>query len=285
MSLFFNRFISATTLKLSVFSMGFPFGLSLFPFGLSLSKPIAPSTERKVFQEVLNIMAIGEFYSPHPNPLPRGEGALSWLPLMFNRLCRTVKTRKHALSLRERAGVRANQTNFLSSVGWARFMCPRGINALPRGQQCPPYNGLKSQAGLLCVAALLLTTGCQPAFIGMDSEADIAAENCYAYRYGDKLRKINFTQAFDWCHRSARFGNSNSQALLGELYYLGLGGEQDIPQAEQWFTSAARQGHAHAQFMLYRIYAVSEDSAQRGQADYWLKQARQSGYKLALQAQ
>jgi TPR repeat protein len=191
MSLFFNRFISATTLKLSVFSMSFPFGLSLFPFGLSLPKPIAPSTGsgRTVFKETLTL------------------------------------------------------------------------------------------------AIALLTTGCQPAFIGMDSEADIAAENCYAYRYGDKLRKINFTQAFDWCHRSARFGNSNSQALLGELYYLGLGGEQDIPQAEQWFTSAARQGHAHAQFMLYRIYAVSEDSAQRGQADYWLKQARQSGYKLALQAQ
>ena len=172
----------------------------------------------------------------------------------------------------------------LSLVGWARFMCPRGINALARGQQCPAYPGLKSQAGLLCVAALLLT-GCQPAFIGMDSEADIAAENCYAYRYGDKLRTINFTQSFDWCHRSARFGNANSQALLGELYYLGLGGEQDIPQAEHWFTAAARQGHAHAQFMLYRIYAVSEDSMQRGQADYWLKQARQSGYKLALQAQ
>jgi hypothetical protein len=191
MSLFFNRFISATTLKLSVFSMSFPFGLSLFPFGLSLPKPIAPSTGsgRTVFKETLTL------------------------------------------------------------------------------------------------TIALLTTGCQPAFIGMDSEADIAAENCYAYRYGDKLRKINFTQAFDWCHRSARFGNANSQALLGELYYLGLGGEQDIPQAEQWFTSAARQGHAHAQFMLYRIYAVSEDSAQRGQADYWLKQARQSGYKLALQAQ
>lgn len=131
------------------------------------------------------------------------------------------------------------------------------------------------------VAALLLCAGCQPAFIGMDSEADVAAENCYAYRYGDKLRKINFTEAFDWCYRSSRFGNANSQALLGELYYLGLGGEQDLALAARWFEAAARQGHAHAQYMLYRIHAVSNDLMQQESAEYWLKQARQSGYKLA----
>ena len=197
---------------------------------------------------------ISKLYIPHPSPLPEGEGALCYFRMMFNQLLMTKTTKNNSpLSPWERAGVRV-------------------INSA-------------NQTKLLTLTIALLTTGCQPAFIGMDSEADIAAENCYAYRYGDKLRKINFTQAFDWCHRSARFGNANSQALLGELYYLGLGGEQDIPQAELWFTSAARQGHANAQFMLYRIFAVSEDSAQRGQADYWLKQARQSGYKLALQAQ
>ncbi|WAR45188.1 SEL1-like repeat protein [Methylomonas rapida] len=134
------------------------------------------------------------------------------------------------------------------------------------------------------LAALLLCTACQPAFIGMDSEADVAAENCYAYRYGDKLRKINFAEAFDWCYRSSRFGNANSQALLGELYYLGLGGPQDMNLAGQWFDKAARQGHAHSQYMLYQIYSVSSDPLEREQADYWLKQAKQSGYKLALQA-
>lgn len=130
---------------------------------------------------------------------------------------------------------------------------------------------------------MLLGTACQPAFIGIDSEADVAAENCYAYRYGDKLRKINFAQAFDWCHRSARWGDANSQALLGELYYQGLGGEPDLALAAQWFEKAARQGHAHGQYMLYRIYAFSSDPAELERAEYWLNQARQSGYKLALQ--
>jgi TPR repeat protein len=137
-------------------------------------------------------------------------------------------------------------------------------------------------AATLCLA-LSNTAGC--AHFGLDSEADIAAENCYAYRYGDKIRRVNFAKAFDWCHRSARWGDPNSQALLGELFYLGLGGGRDIARAAEWFEKAARQGHAHAQYMLYLIYSASADPRQREQAGYWLKQARESGYKLALQAQ
>ncbi len=128
---------------------------------------------------------------------------------------------------------------------------------------------------------MMVISGC--AHFGMDSEADVAAENCYAYRYGDKLRRINFNQAFDWCHRSARWGDANSQSLLAELFYLGLGGKKDVAHAEQWFKKAAKQGHAHAQYMLYRLYLNSPLAAQRTQAVYWLKQARESGYKLALQ--
>ncbi|WP_198244189.1 tetratricopeptide repeat protein [methane-oxidizing endosymbiont of Gigantopelta aegis] len=133
------------------------------------------------------------------------------------------------------------------------------------------------QIGLL----FLNTVGC--AHFGLDSEADIAAENCYAYRYGDKIRRINFSQAFDWCYRSARWGDANSQTLLAELYYLGLGGKQNIALASHWYEKAARQGHAHAQYMLYRINRANADFNQRQQAEYWLKQAVYSGYKLALQ--
>jgi TPR repeat protein len=134
---------------------------------------------------------------------------------------------------------------------------------------------------LLILVMLFNTAAC--AHFGLDSEADIAAENCYAYRYGDKIRRINFSHAFDWCFRSARWGNANSQTLLAELYYLGLGGKQDKQQAQQWYEKAARQGHAHAQYMLYRLYRHSHDWAQQQQAGYWLKQATYSGYKLALQ--
>ncbi len=133
------------------------------------------------------------------------------------------------------------------------------------------------------LAGLILLNGASCAHFGLDSEADVAAENCYAYRYGDKIRRINFSQAFDWCFRSARWGDANSQTLLAELYYLGLGGGQDKQLARQWYEKAARQGHAHAQYMLYRMSRASADASQRKQAQFWLKQALFSGYKLALQ--
>lgn len=144
--------------------------------------------------------------------------------------------------------------------------------------------GSVSRSASLALAAIL-GSACQPNHMGLDTPADIATENCYAYRYGDKLRKINFAQAFDWCHRAAGSGDANSQALLGELYYLGLGGPQDMTLAARWFESAARQGHAHAQYMLYRVHATSPNLEQQEKADYWLNQARHSGYKLALPTQ
>lgn len=142
-----------------------------------------------------------------------------------------------------------------------------------------PRSSVGIQTALALAAALC--AACQPIHMGIDSDYTVAVENCYAYRYGDKLRKVNFAQAFDWCHRAAQWGDANSQTLLGELYYLGLGGEQDYRHAEIWFEKAARQGQPHAQYMLYRIHAASNDLARQEQADYWLKQARQSGYKLA----
>lgn len=162
---------------------------------------------------------------------------------------------------------------------------PRSSVGTHNGNEKPPALrfprfGVATHAA--AAITLLLCTACQPAFIGVDSDADVAAENCYAYRYGDKLRQINFAQAFDWCHRSARLSNANSQALLGELYYLGLGSEADFQQAAHWFELAARQGHSHAQYMLYRILVVSNDVAEREKAEYWLHQARSSGYKLTL---
>jgi len=147
-----------------------------------------------------------------------------------------------------------------------------------------PRRSMGTRVFSLALAAMCCSA-CQPAFIGHDSEATVANENCYAYRNGDKLRKINFAQAFDWCHRAANFGDANSEALLGELYYLGLGGPQDMTLAARWFEKAARQGHAHAQYMLYRVYATSPNLEQQEKADYWLNQARHSGYKLALPAQ
>jgi len=133
---------------------------------------------------------------------------------------------------------------------------------------------------LILLTLVFMQGGC--AHFGLDSEADIFAENCYAYRYGDKLRRINVIQALDWCQRSASLGNSNSQTLLAELYYMGLGGEYDVAKAEQWFLKSAKQGHAHGQFMLYKIYSVNKTQKFQNKARYWLRQAKASQYPLAM---
>lgn len=68
------------------------------------------------------------------------------------------------------------------------------------------------------------------------------------------MRRINFVQAFDWCQR-----------------------------AEQWFLKSAKQGHADAQFMLYKVYSLNMSAEYQNKANFWLRQARASQYPLAME--
>lgn len=43
--------------------------------------------------------------------------------------------------------------------------------------------------------------------------------------------------------------NPWAQYLLGKLYLMGEGVEQDDDTAYQWFQAAATQGHTYAQFL------------------------------------
>ena len=52
----------------------------------------------------------------------------------------------------------------------------------------------------------------------------------------------------------AKDGNSESQCLLGQMYFEGLGVRQDYKQAGAWMTKAAEQGHAEAQYYLGLLY-------------------------------
>ena len=53
-----------------------------------------------------------------------------------------------------------------------------------------------------------------------------------------------------WFSQSAEVGNQYAQYMLGKLYLMGNGVEQDEDTAFGWFHSAAEQGHAYAQFFL-----------------------------------
>lgn len=70
-------------------------------------------------------------------------------------------------------------------------------------------------------------------------------------------------------------GNVQAQFLLGELYDTTFAGFENVPkdnaQAAIWYLEAAREGYAHAQRRLARLYATGDGVARNYfEAAYWL---------------
>ena len=53
---------------------------------------------------------------------------------------------------------------------------------------------------------------------------------------------------------TAEQGDAETQYLLGDLYRIGQGVEEDYAEAEKWYRRAAEQGHVEAQYWLGRLY-------------------------------
>jgi TPR repeat protein len=62
--------------------------------------------------------------------------------------------------------------------------------------------------------------------------------------------KKEYKIAFDLLQIPANTGNAIAQTILGVMYENGLGVEQDVTQAVNWYRKAAVQGHASSQFNL-----------------------------------
>ena len=54
-------------------------------------------------------------------------------------------------------------------------------------------------------------------------------------------------------HQAAQADNPWAQYLMGKLYLMGEGVEQDEDTAYEWFQAAAEQGHTYAQFFADRM--------------------------------
>lgn len=70
------------------------------------------------------------------------------------------------------------------------------------------------------------------------------------------------TCAKDWSkeppfavEKAAKQGDAKAQSYLGNMYYIGLGVEEDHKQAEHWWRQAAQQGDAGAQSKLQTMLA------------------------------
>jgi TPR repeat protein len=94
----------------------------------------------------------------------------------------------------------------------------------------------------------------------------------------------NYALAYKEILPLARAGNADAEHLLGLMYYMGRGVQQDYRQALTWHRRAALQGKADAQYVVGAMYytgnAVIQDHKQ---AVSWFRKAAEQGHADAQQ--
>ena len=98
----------------------------------------------------------------------------------------------------------------------------------------------------------------------------------------DAMNSGHFSVARDHLLSDAESGDAGAQNLLGNLYYLGLGGSRDYGKAHHWYLKSAAQAHAPAQVNIARLFrdglGVKQDIVK---AFAWLQQARMNKSEVA----
>ena len=92
----------------------------------------------------------------------------------------------------------------------------------------------------------------------------------------------DFKEVFSWAQGAAVAGNPVGQYLLGKLYLLGNGVNEDRQLAYKWIESAANAGEPISKYRLSRFYAVGElvpKDMRRSRA--LLTEAAESGVPIA----
>lgn len=84
-------------------------------------------------------------------------------------------------------------------------------------------------------------------------------------------------------YEAALQGEPDAQCALGARYASGEGGEQDFAKSLEWYTKAAQQGNAKAQWNVAILYArgpggIAQDAQQAAQ---WCQQAADQGFAAA----
>lgn len=109
---------------------------------------------------------------------------------------------------------------------------------------------------------------------------DTEAQVDLAYEY---YEQGNHAKAFEWYTKAAHQGDADAQYNLGRMYDNGHGVRQDDQKAFEWYTKAANQGHADAQYTLGVMY----DYGRRGvlqdyqKAFEWFTKAANQGHAKA----
>ena len=92
----------------------------------------------------------------------------------------------------------------------------------------------------------------------------------------------NYAEAVKWYTKAAEQGYAQAQYDLGLCYDKGQGVTQDYTEAVKWYRKAAEQGHAEAQYYLGDCYrwgrAVKKDETE---AVKWYRKAAEQGHSDA----
>ncbi len=93
------------------------------------------------------------------------------------------------------------------------------------------------------------------------------------------------TEAVAWWRKSAEAGFPPGMLDLGAAYAMGLGGlEKNMTEAFSWISRAAEMGDANAQAELGIYYSLGRGvSADKTQAEYWMRKAAEQGNEKGMQ--
>lgn len=79
--------------------------------------------------------------------------------------------------------------------------------------------------------------------------------------------------------KAAKKGNAFAQCQIGNLYFRGIGVEQDFQEAVEWYKNAAQGGDASSQLRLGLMYANGQGVEQNmDEALVWIKKALNHGH-------
>lgn len=84
-------------------------------------------------------------------------------------------------------------------------------------------------------------------------------------------------EAFDWYTKAAKQGNSTAQWALGRMYLRGSGVLRDRVQAIEWLQRSADQGNEFGQYLM----GVAEDELEPRKALEWYRRAAEKGLAQA----
>lgn len=88
----------------------------------------------------------------------------------------------------------------------------------------------------------------------------------------------SFREAASWYQKAAEQGSADGQYILGGLYRMGRGVQQDYRQAVQWFRKSAEQGNQQAYLALGRLYELGQGSSDYLQALSFYRRVAAEGF-------